>query len=428
MNLALFDLDNTLLAGDSDYEWAQFLIDRGVLDRDVYEARNRGFYEQYKAGTLDIHEFLGFALEPLARHTPQELEVWHDEFMAERIRPMIGQAARDLVARHADARRPARHRHRDQRFRHRAHRARVRRAAPDRHRARDGRRPLHRPGAGARRASATARSRRLDEWLAARGQTLGKLRRHVVLQRFAQRPAAARAVRHPVAVDPDHASPRVAARARLAGAQPAVTRRPQVRPAFLYDSAAFFRAFQPLHFARFLIKKFIRRVLGRSREPKTYAFETHQISRDQISYGARKVCEALQGDGYTAFVVGGAVRDLLLGVQPKDFDVATDAHARGGAPPLPPLAHHRPALPARARDVRRRDGRGLDLPRRRDADEADEDEHGRVLRDNVFGTQRTRTRARRDFTVNALYYDPATEDGARLPRRRRRPRRSARCA
>jgi HAD superfamily hydrolase (TIGR01490 family) len=101
MNLALFDLDNTLLAGDSDYEWGRFLIDRGVVDRDFYESRNRDFYEQYKAGSLDIHEFLAFALEPLARHTPAELARWHGEFMAERILPLIGQPARDLVARHA---------------------------------------------------------------------------------------------------------------------------------------------------------------------------------------------------------------------------------------------------------------------------------------------------------------------------------------
>jgi HAD superfamily hydrolase (TIGR01490 family) len=101
MNLALFDLDNTLLSGDSDYEWGCFLIDRGVVDRDFYESRNRGFYEQYKAGTLDIHEFLAFALEPLARHTPAELAAWHEAFMAERILPMIGRPARDLVARHA---------------------------------------------------------------------------------------------------------------------------------------------------------------------------------------------------------------------------------------------------------------------------------------------------------------------------------------
>ena len=66
MKLALFDLDHTLLAGDSDYEWGQFLVDRGVLDPAAYEAQNREFYAQYVAGSLDIHEFLGFALRPLA--------------------------------------------------------------------------------------------------------------------------------------------------------------------------------------------------------------------------------------------------------------------------------------------------------------------------------------------------------------------------
>ena len=103
MRLALFDLDNTLLAGDSDYEWGQFLVDRGVLERSSYEAQNRAFYEQYKAGRLDIHEFLGFALRPLAAHTAQELERWHAEFMLQRIVPMILPAARSLVRRHLDA-------------------------------------------------------------------------------------------------------------------------------------------------------------------------------------------------------------------------------------------------------------------------------------------------------------------------------------
>jgi len=103
MNLALFDLDNTLLACDSDYEWGQFLVDRGVLDRADYEAQNAAFYEQYKAGTLDIHEFLGFALRPLAEHTPEDLARWHAEFMAARIRPAMGPASRALVRRHLDA-------------------------------------------------------------------------------------------------------------------------------------------------------------------------------------------------------------------------------------------------------------------------------------------------------------------------------------
>jgi HAD superfamily hydrolase (TIGR01490 family) len=100
MRLALFDLDNTLLAGDSDYEWGQFLIDRGVLEREAYESQNRAYYEQYTAGTLDIHEFLGFALRPLAAHEPADLERWHAEFMASRIRPMIGTPARALVRQH----------------------------------------------------------------------------------------------------------------------------------------------------------------------------------------------------------------------------------------------------------------------------------------------------------------------------------------
>jgi HAD superfamily hydrolase (TIGR01490 family) len=101
MQLALFDLDNTLLAGDSDFEWAQFLIEQGVLDREVYEARNRDFYEQYKAGTLDIHEFLDFQLKPLARHDRRTLDAWHGEFMARKIAPIMSDAARALVARHA---------------------------------------------------------------------------------------------------------------------------------------------------------------------------------------------------------------------------------------------------------------------------------------------------------------------------------------
>ena len=103
MNLALFDLDNTLLACDSDYEWGQFLVDRGVLKREEYEAQNAAFYDQYKAGTLDIHEFLGFALRPLAEHAPEDLARWHAEFMDARIRPAMGAPARALVRRHLDA-------------------------------------------------------------------------------------------------------------------------------------------------------------------------------------------------------------------------------------------------------------------------------------------------------------------------------------
>jgi HAD superfamily hydrolase (TIGR01490 family) len=100
LRLALFDLDNTLLAGDSDYEWAQFLIGQGVLDREVYEARNQEFYDQYKAGTLDIHEFLDFQLKPLARHPRSQLDAWHRDFMQHKILPIVTSKGRELVKRH----------------------------------------------------------------------------------------------------------------------------------------------------------------------------------------------------------------------------------------------------------------------------------------------------------------------------------------
>ena len=103
MNLALFDLDNTLIAGDSDFEWAQFLIAKGAVDREIQEAKNVEFYEHYKAGTLDIGAFLEFQLAPLTRHSRQELDAWHVEFMDRHIRPIIGDKARALVREHLDA-------------------------------------------------------------------------------------------------------------------------------------------------------------------------------------------------------------------------------------------------------------------------------------------------------------------------------------
>ena len=103
MNLTLFDLDNTLIATDSDYEWGQFLIARGVVERAQYESRNDAFFAAYKAGTLDIHAYLAFALEPLTRHSRAELDAWHAQFMEAVIRPAIPLAARALVKRHLDA-------------------------------------------------------------------------------------------------------------------------------------------------------------------------------------------------------------------------------------------------------------------------------------------------------------------------------------
>ena len=101
-HIALFDLDNTLLNGDSDFEWAQFLISKGVVDPEIQAAKNAEFYADYKAGTLDIHAFLDFQLAPLARHPRAQLDAWHTEFMQQHIQPIMLDNARALVDRHLE--------------------------------------------------------------------------------------------------------------------------------------------------------------------------------------------------------------------------------------------------------------------------------------------------------------------------------------
>ncbi len=164
-----------------------------------------------------------------------------------------------------------------------------------------------------------------------------------------------------------------------------------------------------------MIKKLFKRVFGGTAgkasagKCRVIPFSKHGVSRDEISYGARKVTDGLQAAGYTAFVVGGAVRDLLLKQHPKDFDVATNA------------------TPEEVRRVFRRSriiGRRFRLVhvmfgeetvevstfrRMVEAEDAETDEHGRLLRDNEFGDQQ-QDAARRDFTANALFYDPATQE------------------
>ena len=164
-----------------------------------------------------------------------------------------------------------------------------------------------------------------------------------------------------------------------------------------------------------MIKRFLKRVFRRSQKAKKVGnariipFASHGVSRDQISYGSQKVTDGLQAAGYQAFVVGGAVRDLLLNKTPKDFDVATNA------------------TPEEVRRVFRRAriiGRRFRLVhvmfgeevvevstfrRMVDAEDVQADEHGRLLRDNEFGDQE-QDAARRDFTANALYYDPTTQE------------------
>lgn len=89
MALALFDLDNTLLAGDSDHAWGEFLVELGVVDEERYAQANQKFYSQYLAGNLDIYEFCRFAFKPLKDHPRQQLESWRKQFVQEKIQPML---------------------------------------------------------------------------------------------------------------------------------------------------------------------------------------------------------------------------------------------------------------------------------------------------------------------------------------------------
>lgn len=103
MVLAIFDLDNTLLAGDSDHLWGRFLVEKGIVDGDYYERENDRFYSQYKAGDLDIHEFLRFSLAPLRNNPAERLHSLREEFIEQRISPLITDTARQLVEKHRKA-------------------------------------------------------------------------------------------------------------------------------------------------------------------------------------------------------------------------------------------------------------------------------------------------------------------------------------
>ncbi len=156
-----------------------------------------------------------------------------------------------------------------------------------------------------------------------------------------------------------------------------------------------------------LIKKFIRRVfrLSSASEPRIVPKDQHGIGREAISHGARKVCETLQSRGYEAYVVGGAVRDLLVGLRPKDFDVATDADPEE----VYKLFRRSRLIGRRFKLVHVLFGEEtVEVSTFRSRAASETDEHGRVLRDNVYGT-REDDAIRRDFTVNALYYDPSDE-------------------
>jgi len=100
VGLAIFDLDNTLLGGDSDHAWGQFLVDRGIVDPVHYRENNDRFYREYQSGQLDIHAYLAFALEPLTRHDMARLRQWHEEFMRDVIAPLRLPKADALLAEH----------------------------------------------------------------------------------------------------------------------------------------------------------------------------------------------------------------------------------------------------------------------------------------------------------------------------------------
>lgn len=102
MSLAIFDLDNTLIGGDSDHAWGEFLCEQGIVDADEYRRANDYFYEQYKNGGLDIYEFLRFALKPLATLAPEQLNALHQQFMQEKIEPILLPKAEELLEKHRE--------------------------------------------------------------------------------------------------------------------------------------------------------------------------------------------------------------------------------------------------------------------------------------------------------------------------------------
>jgi HAD superfamily hydrolase (TIGR01490 family) len=100
VGLALFDLDNTLIAGDSDYLWGCFLVEQGIVDGAHYERENQRFYDQYRVGALDIYEFLDFQLRPLAEHGLASLQQWRKQYVEEKISPILLPKAHELIDRH----------------------------------------------------------------------------------------------------------------------------------------------------------------------------------------------------------------------------------------------------------------------------------------------------------------------------------------
>ncbi len=160
-----------------------------------------------------------------------------------------------------------------------------------------------------------------------------------------------------------------------------------------------------------MIRQLLARLLPgsrKARKPRIYRSTDHPVRRTQLSRGALEVTRKLQEAGFKAFVVGGAVRDLLLGIEPKDFDIATDARPEE----VKPLFRRAFVIGRRFRLVHVHVGaEPIEVSTFRAAQTGDDatDEHGRLISDNVYGTQ-AEDAARRDFSINALYFDPTTEE------------------
>jgi len=103
MALALFDLDNTLLAGDSDYLWGEFLTEQGIVDADLYARENQRFYDEYKKGTLDIHEFQAFSQQPLVHNDHDKMLALREQFLSDKIKPIMSPASFKLIDKHRQA-------------------------------------------------------------------------------------------------------------------------------------------------------------------------------------------------------------------------------------------------------------------------------------------------------------------------------------
>ena len=204
MKLALFDLDHTLLPIDSDYSWGQFTVEIGWRDPETHTRANDAFYEQYKAGTLDIHEYTRFSVAPLIEHGVEKSDAAHRRFMDQVIRPAIRPVALELVRRHQAAGDQVLIVTATNEFRHPPHRGRLRRLRADRHRSgaqRAGQPDRCHPG----HAFVPRRQGRACGTMAGFARpVLGRRGPQQLLQRFHQRsPAAGESRTEPVATNPD---------------------------------------------------------------------------------------------------------------------------------------------------------------------------------------------------------------------------------